>query len=330
MADVDLAQFQFDYDLTWAAMFLNADGTVYGRFGTRSIEGAMAHISVAALKNAMARALDLHAGYPANRAQFADKRGPEPKWRRALDIPALKGRFGERSEEQTQRKGCIHCHHVHDGWNQTAQNAGTFDTDSMWKYPLPNNVGMAMDVDSGNIVASVAEGSFAATAGILAGDVVASMSGQPIISQADMQWVLHHAPPECEIEVEVIRNGARSTKTLSVSGEWKRSNIVWRASFPSIAPHLWVRAPELSVEEKAALGLPEDALALKVTTIWAGAARRAGLMIDDVIVDAGGHTAAMGDGEFKIWLKLNYKDGDSLPTTVLRDGERVSLMIPIM
>ena len=60
MADVDLAQFQFDYDLTWAAMFMNADGTVYGRFGTRSIEGAMAHISVDALKNAMSRALDLH------------------------------------------------------------------------------------------------------------------------------------------------------------------------------------------------------------------------------------------------------------------------------
>ena len=59
MADVDLAQFQFDYDLTWAAMFMNADGTVYGRFGMRSIEGAMAHISVDALKNAMSRALDL-------------------------------------------------------------------------------------------------------------------------------------------------------------------------------------------------------------------------------------------------------------------------------
>ena len=28
MKGVDLSQFQFDYDLNWAAMFLNADGTV--------------------------------------------------------------------------------------------------------------------------------------------------------------------------------------------------------------------------------------------------------------------------------------------------------------
>ena len=330
MADVDLAQFQFDYDLTWAAMFMNADGTVYGRFGTRSIEGAMAHISVDALKNAMSRALDLHAGYPANVALFADKRGPDPRWRRALDIPALKRRFGERSEEQTERKGCIHCHNVHDGWNETAQRAGTFDTDTMWKYPLPNNVGMAIDVDYGNIVEDVVEGSFAATAGIETGDVVMSMNGQPIISQADMQWVLHHTEPQSEVEVVVRRDGETTTKTLSVSGEWKRSNVVWRASFTSIRPHLWVRSPELSAEEKAELGLAEDALALKVSKIWANAARRAGLRVDDVIVDAGGHTASMGDGEFKIWLKLNYKDGDSLPTTVLRDGQRVSLVIPIM
>ncbi|MFM7832242.1 MAG: thioredoxin family protein, partial [Planctomycetaceae bacterium] len=36
MKGVDLNQFQFDYDLNWAAMFLNADGTVYARYGTQS------------------------------------------------------------------------------------------------------------------------------------------------------------------------------------------------------------------------------------------------------------------------------------------------------
>ena len=30
----DLSQFQFDYDLNWAAMFVNADATVYARYGT--------------------------------------------------------------------------------------------------------------------------------------------------------------------------------------------------------------------------------------------------------------------------------------------------------
>ena len=30
----DLSQFQFDYDLNWAAMFVNADGTVYASYIT--------------------------------------------------------------------------------------------------------------------------------------------------------------------------------------------------------------------------------------------------------------------------------------------------------
>ena len=33
---MDLTLFQFDYDLTFAAFFMNADRTIYGRFGSRS------------------------------------------------------------------------------------------------------------------------------------------------------------------------------------------------------------------------------------------------------------------------------------------------------
>ena len=36
MEGVDLNQFRFDHDLNWAAMFINADGTVYARYGTQS------------------------------------------------------------------------------------------------------------------------------------------------------------------------------------------------------------------------------------------------------------------------------------------------------
>ena len=36
MNGLDLSLFQFDYDQTLAALFLNADGTVYGRYGTRA------------------------------------------------------------------------------------------------------------------------------------------------------------------------------------------------------------------------------------------------------------------------------------------------------
>ena len=37
---VDLSQFQFDYDLNWAAMFVNADDTVYASYGNQSAADA--------------------------------------------------------------------------------------------------------------------------------------------------------------------------------------------------------------------------------------------------------------------------------------------------
>jgi len=64
---VDLSLFQFDYDLNWAAMFINADGVVYGRYGTQSADGPDAFNSIGSLEKAMRRVLALHAGYPKNK-----------------------------------------------------------------------------------------------------------------------------------------------------------------------------------------------------------------------------------------------------------------------
>ena len=90
MAGLDLRTFQFDYDQTFAVLFLNADGTVYGRYGTRAANGpkSTTHISIPSLGKAMERALALHRGYPANRAQLAGKQGGEPEYRTIRAIPA--------------------------------------------------------------------------------------------------------------------------------------------------------------------------------------------------------------------------------------------------
>ena len=60
MQGVDLSQFQFDYDLNWAAMFINADGTVYARYGTQSAKGAAAYNSIESRENPKRRVLALH------------------------------------------------------------------------------------------------------------------------------------------------------------------------------------------------------------------------------------------------------------------------------
>ena len=78
MQGVDLEQFQFDYDLTWAALFLHPDGTVFARYGGRTRDGPMANNSIEGLTATMDRVLEAYKGYPENRALFASKRGPKP------------------------------------------------------------------------------------------------------------------------------------------------------------------------------------------------------------------------------------------------------------
>ena len=84
---VDLSQFQFDYDLNWAAMFVNADGTVYERYGTQSAAGADAYNSISSLEKTMRRVLAPHEDYPNNKNGLAGKLGKLKLYKTALEMP---------------------------------------------------------------------------------------------------------------------------------------------------------------------------------------------------------------------------------------------------
>src|SRR5947209_3811204 len=91
---LDLSLFQFDTDQSFAAFLLNADGTVYGRFGTRSHRTYWSDdVSIEGLAKALSGALELHRQYPANRAALSGKRGPAPEVATPEQYPALRGRY---------------------------------------------------------------------------------------------------------------------------------------------------------------------------------------------------------------------------------------------
>src|SRR5262249_11070936 len=50
---LDLSLFQFDYDQSFHTMFLNADRTIYGRYGTRSQRKEEEDMTIAGLRAAM-------------------------------------------------------------------------------------------------------------------------------------------------------------------------------------------------------------------------------------------------------------------------------------
>jgi len=89
---MDLTVFQFDYDLTFAAFFMNADKSIYGRFGSRSSrKDGTQDISMEGFREALTAALELHKGYPGNKASLAGKQGVQPRFKTPDEYPSLKG-----------------------------------------------------------------------------------------------------------------------------------------------------------------------------------------------------------------------------------------------
>ena len=170
MKGVDLSLFQFDHDLNWAAMFIRHDGVVYARYGTQSSEGPDAYNSIDGLLATMNRVLEMHRQFPSNLDELKGKR-PDPKpVTNALELPGL--RNASKYAQQTTRQNCIHCHNIHDAEHQLAVDNGTYSHDLLWKYPLPDNIGMKIDRKSGVRIASVIDGSAAQRAGLREGDEI--------------------------------------------------------------------------------------------------------------------------------------------------------------
>lgn len=338
MKGVDLTQFQFDHDLNWAAMFINADGTVYGRYGTQSIAGPDAYNSTDSLKRAMERVLELHADYEKVKPSLAAKRGADKPYKTALDMPGIENK--EKLAGATARNNCIHCHMIHDAEQNQWAKAGEMTPDKLYRWPLPDNVGLHVDPKDGRRVERVEAGSPAAKAGIAAGDEITHANGQPVVSIADVQWVLHGLPNDdgARVKLTYSRGGRSETKALALAKGWKKTDFLWRGSRWSLRPQPGFWAPALTAEQVAKLGdaVPEGGKPLRVQFINAGrpqgkAARDAGLREGDVIVGYEGKTMTFATPEaFQMNVRLNRKAGETMKLSVVRDGKRMDVAVPLV
>ncbi len=333
MKGVDLNLFQFDHDLNWAAMFINADGTIYGRYGTQSAAGPDAFNSIESLEKAMQRVLKLHAAHPRNQSSLAGKRGKDRSYRTALEMPGMKNK--DRLRGPTNRGNCIHCHMIHDAENLHAYRAGKMDWDLLWRYPYPNNLGIEIDPDDGRLIKAIKRDSAAEKAGLLAGDEVIAVKGQPMISIADFQWVLHNLP-NTAVSVTVTSKRGDRTADYKVAAKpgWKKTDFSWRGSLWAMPPQVGIFFPQMKPEELKKAGLPQDAIACRVTYMannnqTAQAAKRAGLRLKDIVVELDGLPVPPGHRAVNYYIKQNFRPGQNLPLTVLRNGRRVKLSIPL-
>ena len=331
MKGVDLSLFQFDHDLNWAGMFINADGVVYARYGTQSAEGSDAYNSIEGLLNTMNRVLELHAEYPKNAAELKEKRGEPKPVSSALELPGLSN--PAKYAQETTRSNCIHCHNIHDAEHKHALDTGKFSIDMMYKFPLPDSLGLKIDRKSGVLIEKVLPDSAASVAGLLVNEEVVRMNGQRITSIADMQWVLHNLPlGDAQVEIETSRSGKH---TVTMRSGWKKYDFSWRGSMWNAPPRFQVWTPVLPNEAREKLNLPATDTPLEVRWInkqgkGGQQAFDDGLREKDIIVAIAGQPARLDTKEFNMHIKLNYKVGEQLPLTILRNGERHELKIKLV
>ena len=307
IAGMDLRRFEFDHDLTWYCFFLNADETIYGRYGGRDATDAEARISTKGLRFAMDRALEVH------------KSPPPPRPLRGEPVLA------ENFAAAKSHRGCIHCHNVNEFRRSDARAAGTWDRESIWVYPLPENVGITLDVDIGNRVKAVVKGSAAERVGIQSGDALVKLNDTHISSFGDASYALHKAPAKGSIEVTWMRGGKERSGTIQLQPGWRKTNLTWRPSMLDILPAVPFSGDELTTGEKKNLGLAETRAAIRQYDEVQESLKAAGVKGGDIIIGFDGKAIDGGIGELLGFVRRNYLVGDVITVNLVRDGKRLDL-----
>jgi serine protease Do len=315
MRGVDLDLFDFDYDLTWMGFFLNADGVLYGRYGGRDADSADSRVSLPGLRYAMEAALTQH------RRMETPTSPLETKPPRTVEQYPATRRLPERA--------CIHCHQVYDLRRESLQAAGKWRLDDLWVYPLPENIGLTLDVDRGDRVARIAADSLAARTGIQVGDRLLTIDDRPIASFADVQYALHRAPTNGTLTITWQRAAQTHKRELPLAEGWRKTDLSWRWSLRGVDPPPWVHGDDLSTEEKKALGLSETRLAFRQGPFVPEPARQAGIRQNDIILGVDGKVLDMKERQFGAYIRLNYHVGDRVTYNALRRGKRLDIPLTL-
>ena len=336
---LDLDLFQFDTDQSFAAFLLNADGTIYGRFGTRSHRTEWyADVSLEGLAEALQGALELHADYPANRNSLVGKRGKPLEVASPERYPRLRDQYTDALDyEGNVVKSCIHCHQIGDARRSLYRDRGEpIPAKLLFPYPHPKSIGLVLDPDTRATVKSVAPDSLIADSGWKTGDRIERLNGQPMLSMADVQWVLHQVPADGgELVAEIDRDGDSVRSRVTLPEGWRnRGDISWRVSSWGLRRMVTggLRLEAADDAKRRQLEIPDGEMALTVTHVGQygphAAAKRAGFEVDDVIVEYEGRRDLMTDSELLAHGAIHTRPGRPIDVTVIRDGNERDLQLP--
>ncbi|MGL6073592.1 MAG: Trx7/PDZ domain-containing (seleno)protein [Fimbriiglobus sp.] len=338
---LDLSLFQFDTDQSFAVFFFEGDGTTLGRFGTRSHrKNWVGDVSVEGLAEAMRGALELHADFPRNAASLKAKTGPKPEFARPELFPTHKTKYQEKIDYTNKVvPTCIHCHQIGDAARELRlSRKESLPEQLLFPYPHPTRtLGLTLDPKKKASVLAVAPDSIAAKAGLKPGDAITTLAGQPLLSIADMQWVLHHTPGEDQTILAMIsRDGINLTLSLTLPAGWKtQDDISWRSSSWGLRRHGLggIFSLEMTAEEKALHKLKPDQPGLLIQHVGQFAphdiAHKAGFKKGDIITEFHGHNF-IRETDLLIYGVTKAPKREAIPVKLLRAGQvkTINLTLP--
>lgn len=337
---LDLSLFQFDTDQSFAVFMFNGDGTIYGRYGTRSHRTEWERdVSIAGLAKALEGALELHRQYPENQQTLAGKRGGPFLFPQPEQAPSLRDKFTSAlNYEGNVVQSCIHCHQIGDAQRQFYRSRGEPIPDNViFPYPHPKSIGLIIDPHTRANVLEVTPGSWAAKAGFLPDDQIRTMAGQPLLSIADIQWVLQAVPASGgTVTAEVDRNGKPQQLTLSLPENWRQAgDISWRSSTWGLRRMatggllLEVATPE----ERQAAHIPDGKMALRVKHVGQygahATAKKAGFQTGDIVIRFDGKSDFQREADLLRHAVTQHKPGETVTVAVLRQGKELELTLPM-
>jgi hypothetical protein len=335
---LDLSKFQFDYDLSFSTLFFNADGTLYGRYGSWQHQRDSNDATTAGYKAALDAALSVHRNYPANKSALEPKQGGPAPFKIPIEIPALAGKY-ERDLDWSGKvvKSCVHCHQIGDAFRAWYHDQGKpIPLELIYPMPAPETIGLTLDTQFAATVKGVAADSAAAQAGLSAGDEIVSFNGAPLLSIADFAWSMHRMPDTGEATLGVRRAGKMVDIKLSLASGWRtKSDISTRVgTWPMRGMATGgLKLQNAPAAKRESLGITPGTMALEVAFVGQygmhGAAKKAGFQQGDVLVEVDGFSADITEGQLIGRLLTQYAPKSSLKTIVRRGAERVELQLPV-
>jgi len=330
MRGVDLNRYAFDFDLTFGALLMHADGHVYHRYGGRDHRSASRWLSASSFESLLEHTLGDHAEYqvPSVLAQRLPLR--------IETLPSFKKR---------DKGACIHCHSVYPAFYEEQLAAGSWQRRDVWKHPSPLRIGLDLDRDDQRRIVQLRPGSQVAEAGLRVGDRLLAMNGTEVMTASDVMFELEQLPWKGgPLAFSWERAGEQHQKAIPLAPGWKRGSPLefsWRPSKWGLHPAPGFGGQQLSPEERLAADIPESAdgdFALRVTYMvtwgenkrFGEAAGKAGLREGDVLYQVAGRRDFATPDHLHAWWRLTRKVGDEVELRLMRKGSGHLLLLKVI